>query len=150
MPLAGIFASHMGFRICRALMSYIGGSSPLDYEDCQQCSRRAGFFDVTFSSDAHAGNQGAIHREIRVTATTVSKNLGPRGMNHQPLAVLTEGAMIKGPLIQTHIQNEYWMITTSRFSNHSGGIEAIANHGGAWISSRSDHLDKWWCNAWMA
>jgi hypothetical protein len=38
------------------------------------------------------------------------------GMNHQPLAVLTE--------------NEYCMIITSRFSNHSGRIEALANHGG--------------------
>ena len=58
------------------------------------------------------------------------------GMNHQPLAVLTE--------------NEYCMIITSRFSNHSGRIEAIAKHGGAWIAQDQIIWTTWWSYAWMA
>jgi hypothetical protein len=52
----------------------------------RQCSRRAGFFDVTFSSDAPAAiNVPFIEkfslnnrRSSHVAATTVSKNIGPR------------------------------------------------------------------------
>jgi hypothetical protein len=71
MPLAGIHASHMGFRICRALMSYIGvpvaiGCSQLDYEDCQAVPQARGLLQRHILQRRPCRNQGAIHREMLI------------------------------------------------------------------------------------
>lgn len=88
------------------------GSLRLDSQDCQARSRCGGFFDVIFSSDARAAIRVPFTVKCssnnrpsrRATARTVSKPAG-HGMSHQPLAVLTEAAVLKVPLIQTQIQN---------------------------------------------
>jgi hypothetical protein len=111
---AGMLASQMGFQICRVLMSYFG--VPVAMMEVygwiprivRRRRRRGGFFDVIFSSDAHAAIRGPFTVKCssnnrpsrRATARTVSKPAG-HGMSHQPLAVLTEAAVLKVPLIQT-------------------------------------------------
>ena len=88
------------------------GSLRLDSQDCQARGRCGGFFDVIFSSDARAAIRVPFTVKCssnnrpsrRATARTVSKPAG-HGMSHQPLAVLTEAAVLKVPLIQTQIQN---------------------------------------------